>query len=67
LQTTREDNALREKIVNLAWAHIAAPDAPEDARRYLARATAAVQSAKNPADFKLALPKSPNASNIAPW
>src|ERR1022692_4292727 len=67
LQKTPDDNALREKIVNLARTRNPVPAVPEDARRYLARDIAAVQSAKNPADFKLALPEFRNATNVAPW
>jgi hypothetical protein len=67
LQKAPDDNALREKIVNLVSAQNPKPAVPEDARRYLARGIAAVQNAKNTEDFKLALPEFRNATNVAPW
>lgn len=67
LQKAPDDNALREKIVNLVNAQNPKPAVPEDARRYLARGIAAVQNAKNTEDFKLALPEFKNATNVAPW
>ena len=67
LQKTPDDNVLREKIVNLVRMQNPLPAVPEDARRYLARGIAAVQNAKAPADFKLALPEFQSATNVAPW
>lgn len=67
LQKAPDDNALREKIVNLVSAQNPKPAVPEEARRYLARGIAAVQNAKNTEDFKLALPEFRNATNAAPW
>jgi hypothetical protein len=67
LRTNPNDNTLREKVVEGARQLNPAPEIPEDARRSVARGIAAIETAKNPADLKLALPELSNAVRAAPW
>jgi tetratricopeptide (TPR) repeat protein len=67
LQKNPSDQALREKIIELALTLDPIPAIPEDAKRYLARGLAAAEEAKEAKDFKDAAAEFEKASLAAPW
>jgi tetratricopeptide (TPR) repeat protein len=67
LQTTPNDNALREKIIKLGAEIKPAPAIPEEAERRMARGAAAFKSATAVADFQDAAKEYEQATVAAPW
>lgn len=64
---TKSENRIREKVIALVIGLPEPPEVPEEARRRTARAQAAVESAKNEADYRAALAEFQQASLAAPW
>lgn len=67
LQKTPNDNALREKIIQLAAGIKPAPGVPPDARRAFVMAGTYQKDAKKPSDFALAIDSYKEALKLAPW
>lgn len=67
LQANPNDEALRKRIIDAVRTMNPRPETPEDARRFLARGTAATKTAASPADFKAAANEFQKASDAAPW
>lgn len=67
LQKNPGDYDLREKIIKLVQTMKPAPAVPEEAERFMARATAAVKGAKTEKDFHDAAAELKKASLHAPW
>lgn len=67
LQKSPNDNALREKIIKLALDVRPPPAVPEEARRRMARGTAAFKGAKTKADYQDAALEFEMATKVAPW
>lgn len=61
------DGELRERIIGLAGKMRPPPPLPESAERFLARGEAAVERARTPADFALAVKEFQAATTAAPW
>jgi len=66
-QKSPSDNALREKVINLALKLKPAPVAPEEAERRMMRGTAAFKGAKSVADYQNAVNEFEQATLAAPW
>ncbi|OHE80091.1 MAG: hypothetical protein A2107_01485 [Verrucomicrobia bacterium GWF2_62_7] len=64
-QHSTSENAA--KVIKLALGMKPAPAIPEEAERFIARGQAAVESAKEPADFKAAAAEFEKAVLSAPW
>lgn len=62
-----KDQQLRETIVDIAARIKPRAAVPKEAERHLARAQAAVELAKTPRDFELAVGELKQALRIAPW
>jgi len=62
-----DDQRLREKIVVLARKLDPAPVIPEEAKRHVARGTAAIESAGSREDFEHAVTEFKEAVKLAPW
>lgn len=62
-----DEQRLREAIIRLALRLRPTPTVPEDARRYMARAMAAVEIAKTPEDLKRAAAEFQQVLLAAPW
>lgn len=67
LQSSPNDNALREKIIKLASSVKPAPVIPEEARRSFVRGNTAFSEAKGPDDYARAVQRYEEALVIAPW
>lgn len=67
LQRNPNDTALRVKIIEHVQAMKPAPAIPDEAKRYMARGMAAVEEAKNEADYKEAISEFEKVVYIAPW
>ncbi|MBZ5502228.1 MAG: hypothetical protein LAN59_08280 [Acidobacteriia bacterium] len=67
LQNSPNDEALREKIINLARMMAPPPVLPEEAGRRMARGFAAFKEAKSVADYKDAVTEFEKATLAAPW
>jgi tetratricopeptide (TPR) repeat protein len=67
LQKTPDDEALREKIINLARTLAPPPELPEETTRRMARGVAAFKDAKSVSDYKDAVAEFEKATLAAPW
>lgn len=67
VQAAPQDAALRERVIAAARALKPPPALPEAAERHLARGEAAIERAKSPADFVLAVREFEQATRAAPW
>jgi tetratricopeptide (TPR) repeat protein len=67
LQKTPNDNALRERLLNLAQEVRPPPAIPEEARRYFVQGNAIAQAAKEPKEQEVAVRAFNKALEIAPW
>jgi hypothetical protein len=65
LQSSPDDQALREKIIRLAKKE--KPKTPEGLTKLLGKGTYIIKHAQNPADFKDAVDAFKQASLLAPW
>jgi tetratricopeptide (TPR) repeat protein len=67
LQNSPGDQALREKIINMAKAVAPPPALPEEAGRRMARGVMAFKEAKSVSDYKDAVVEFEKATMAAPW
>ncbi len=67
LQKDPADQALREKLIKLALTLDPTPAIPPEAERFMARGQAAMETAKEPGDFKVAVAEFEKATLAAPW
>jgi hypothetical protein len=67
LQSSPNDNPLRERIIKLAATLKPAPAIPEEAGKRSVRGEYALKDAKSPQDFEGAAEEFLAASNLAPW
>jgi tetratricopeptide (TPR) repeat protein len=67
LQKAPSDQALREKIIKLALTLDPPPAIPPEVERFMARGQAALETAKEPGDFKDAAAEFEKATLAAPW
>jgi tetratricopeptide (TPR) repeat protein len=67
LQKSPDDQALREKIIELALTLDPSPAVPEEAKRFMARGIAAIKSANESGDFTDAVAEFQKAALAAPW
>lgn len=62
-----KDQQLREKIIILAQKLTPPPAVPEEAEKYLMRGQGAVEIAKTPDDYLVAIAEFKKAARLAPW
>jgi len=67
LQQSPGDQALRERIINLARTMVPPPTLPEETERRMARGVVAFKEAKSVSDYKDAVAEFEKATLAAPW